>query len=141
VSSNRWAGFYAERRLIPRLRSAVDSGHLPPELVTQVERVARRLPVLCGPEPAPSLHHGDAQQHNFVSTPAGAVVIDATPYFGHPEIDLAFIDLFDPVPADVLDAYRDITPIDHRFTERRELWRLFGLPITSTGARHPTSHP
>jgi fructosamine-3-kinase len=82
VSSNRWAGFYAERRLIPRLRSAVDSGHLPPELVTQVERVVRRLPGLCGPEPAPSLLHGDAQQHNFVSTPAGAVVIDATPYFG-----------------------------------------------------------
>jgi fructosamine-3-kinase len=126
VRSNRWADFYAERRLIPCLRLAVDSGHLPPELAAGVERVAARLPRLCGPEPAPALPHGDAQQHNFVSAPGGAVVIDPAPYFGHPEVDLALLDYFDPVPGDVLDAYRDIAAIDGGFAERRELWRLFG---------------
>jgi fructosamine-3-kinase len=62
VPSNRWADFYAERRLIPHLRLAVDSGHLPADLAAEVEQVARRLPSLCGPEPRPSLLHGDAQQ-------------------------------------------------------------------------------
>jgi fructosamine-3-kinase len=51
-------------------------------------------------------------------------VIDAAPYFGHPEIDLAMPDFFQPVPADALTAYREITPIDPGFPERRELWRL-----------------
>jgi len=52
---------------------------------------AARLPDLAGPEPRPALLHGDAQQNNFVSTAAGAVVIDAAPYFGHPEADLALV--------------------------------------------------
>jgi fructosamine-3-kinase len=125
VSASTWADFYAERRLVPYLRSAAASGHLPPDLAAGVEHVVNRLPSLCGPEPVPSLLHGDAQQHNFLSTPAGAVVIDPAPYFGHPEVDLALLDYFDPVPRDVLDAYRDLRPIDDGFPRRRELWRLF----------------
>lgn len=124
VASNRWADFYAERRLAPHLRRAVDSGHLPSGLAADLERIVRRLPSLCGPEPRPALLHGDAQQHNFVSTAAGAVVIDAAPYYGHPEIDLALVDYFDPVPDDVFDAYRETMPVDSGFASRRELWRL-----------------
>jgi fructosamine-3-kinase len=112
VSSNRWADFYAERRIIPRLRSAAGAGHLPLNLVADIERLLGQLPTLCGPDVRPALLHGDAQQHNFVSTDAGAVAIDVAPYFGHPEIDLALIDYFDPVPDDVFEAYREIVPID-----------------------------
>ena len=126
MASNRWADFYAERRIAPRLRSAVDSGHLPLDLAADIERLQRRLSTLCGPDPQPTLLHGDAQQNNFISTDAGAVVIDAAPYFGHPEIDLALVDYFQPVPGDVFDAYREITIIDPGFTGRRELWRIFG---------------
>lgn len=126
VGSNRWADFYAERRLLPRLRSAVDSGHLPRELAVGIERLVNRLPSLCGPEPRPALLHGDAQQNNFLTTATGAVLLDVAPYFGHPEIDLALLDYFAPVPDEVFDAYRSVTPIDPGFWQRRELWRLFG---------------
>ena len=119
-----WPDFYRERRLIPLLRAATDSGHLPAELAAGVARIAERLPALSGPDPQPSLLHGDAQQNNFISTAAGTVVIDACPYFGHPEIDLAQVDFFQPVPADLFAAYRDIAPIAPGFPDRRELWRL-----------------
>jgi fructosamine-3-kinase len=125
VPSNRWADFYAERRVIPHLRSAVDSGHLPRDLAADVERLVTRLPNLCGPEPRPCLLHGDAQQNKFISTPDGTVAVDAAPYYGHPEIDLALIDYFQPVPDDVFTAYLEITPIDPGFDHRRELWRVF----------------
>jgi len=125
VSSNRWVDFYTERRVVPLLRSAVDSGHLPMDLANLVERLVQRLPSFCGPEPQPTLLHGDAQQNNFVSTDAGAVVTDVAPYFGHPEIDLALVDYFQPVPQDVFHAYRDIAPIDADFAQRRDLWRIF----------------
>ena len=124
VPANRWADFYRDRRLLPMLRTAVDSGHLPPGLAAGVGEIAARLPVLAGPEPRPSLLHGDAQQNNFVSTADGAVIIDAAPYYGHPEADLALVDYFQPVPDEVLAAYRDILPVDPGFPERRELWRL-----------------
>jgi fructosamine-3-kinase len=123
VSVNRWADFYWERRLEPMLRAAVESGHLPPALAAGVEAVAERLPALAGPEPRPSLLHGDAQQNNFVSTAAGAIVIDPAPYYGHSEADLALIGYFQPVPDEVFEAYWDIVPVDPGFAERRELWR------------------
>jgi fructosamine-3-kinase len=113
-----------ERRLLPMLRVAADSGHLPPDLASGVEAIADRLPALAGPEPRPALLHGDAQQHNFVSTAAGAFVIDPAPYFGHPEVDLALVGYFQPVPDEVFTGYQDLAPIDPGFAGRRELWRL-----------------
>ena len=124
VGSDRWADFWAERRLLPALHAAVGSGRLPVDLAADVERLVGRLPSLCGPEPRPTLLHGDAQQNNFVSTDAGAVAADVAPYFGHPEIDLALVDYFHPVPDDVLHAYREVAPLDARFAERRDLWRV-----------------
>jgi fructosamine-3-kinase len=51
-------------------------------------------------------------------------VIDASPYFGHPEIDLAQVDFFHPVPAGLFDAYGKTAPIAAAFADRRDLWRL-----------------
>ncbi len=120
-----WADFHAERQVLPLLRLAVDSGSLPADLAGQVERVTARLPALCGPEPRPALLHGDAQQNNFLATPATAVLIDACPYFGHPEVDLALVDYFEPVPAKTFQAYNAVLPVDSGFDGRRELWRMF----------------
>jgi len=121
-----WATFYAERRLWPRLMGAINAGHMTTSAIRQLEKLISRLPELCGPEVAPTLLHGDAQQNNFISTEAGAVVIDPAVYFGNPEIDLAYIDYFQPVPEDVLIGYQAELPIDPGFGERRDLWRVYG---------------
>jgi fructosamine-3-kinase len=125
VTSYHWIDFYTERRVLPLLRSAVDSGHLPVDLAGSVERLVHRLPSLCGPEPKPTLLHGDAQQHNFVSTDVGAVVADAAPYFGHPEIDLTLVDYFQPVPDHLFHGYRELAHVDGAFRQRRNLWCMF----------------
>lgn len=125
VPDGTWATFYTERRMTPMLRLASDSGHLPPGLAAGIAALAGRIPALCGPEPEPALLHGDAQQNNFLATPGGAVIIDACPYYGHPELDLALLGYFEPVTEDVLDGYREIAAIDRGFAERRELWRLY----------------
>jgi protein-ribulosamine 3-kinase len=121
-----WPTFYAERRLWPGLRWAIDSGNLPPELIRQVEMLITRLPDLCGPQVVPSLIHGDAQQNNFISTGMGAVVIDPAVYYGNPEMDLAYIDYFQPVSNDA------------GFAERRDLWRVWGYlaAVTVEGPEH-----
>ena len=121
-----WPTFYAQRRLEPGLRLAMGSGHLPAELAREVQRLISRLPGLCGPEPVPTLLHGDAQQNNWISTEAGAVAIDPAVYYGHPEVDLAFLDIWQSVPDDVVEAYQDELPIDPGFRERRDLWRIWG---------------
>jgi fructosamine-3-kinase len=136
AGSGRWADFYAQRRVLPMLRLAVDSGYLPGELARGTERVVARLPALCGPEPTPVLLHGDAQQNNFISTADGAAVIDVAPYFGHPETDLALVECYDPAGPELLRAYAELAPLDPGFAGRRELWRMpvYLAAITVVGA-------
>jgi fructosamine-3-kinase len=121
-----WGPFYTERRLRPRLRLAADSGNIPSCVVAQVESVIDRLPELVAREATPTLVHGDAQQNNFISTVEGAYVIDPAIYYGNREIDLAFVDYFQPVPDHVFDGYREVLPIPPGFSERRDLWRISG---------------
>lgn len=125
VPGGTWADFYRERRLLPWLATAAAAGSVDEATARRVERLLDRLGDLSGPEPQPALLHGDAQHHNFVSTAAGAVVIDPSPYFGHPELDLALLGYFTPVPDATFSAYADVQPIAADFRERRELWRLF----------------
>lgn len=119
-----WLTFFSERRLWPRLAGAIDSGHLPTPVIRMAERLIARLPALDIPPTRPCLLHGDAQKNNYISAPAGAVVIDPAIFYGHPEYDLAYIDYFAPVPALLFDAYREILPIAPGFVERRDLWRI-----------------
>jgi fructosamine-3-kinase len=119
-----WAAFLRERRIEPYRAAARAAGHLPDELDRRLDRLVDRLAELVGPEPAPVLLHGDAQQHNFVSTPAGTALIDVSPYFGHAEVDLAMLDIFEPVPPDVLDAYLAVRPLAEGATARFALWRV-----------------
>lgn len=119
-----WASFFHERRIEPFRAAARASGHLPPALDRRLDHLVARLDSLTGPEPVPSLLHGDAQQHNFLSTRDGTALIDVSPYFGHPEVDLAMLGIFHPVPGDVLDGYRAVRPIAVDAASRVELWRL-----------------
>jgi protein-ribulosamine 3-kinase len=119
-----WLTFYIERRLWPRLMGAIDSGNLPTEMIRQVEKLIHHLADLDIPDCEPRLLHGDAQQNNFISTPMGAMVIDPAVHFGNPEMDLAYVDYFQPVPEEIFLGYQELMPIDPGFSERRDLWRI-----------------
>lgn len=120
-----WVEFFVERRLYPRLMSAIDSRHMPTAAIRQVEQFIARVSELCGPDVAPTLLHGDAQQNNYISTEQGAYIVDPAVYYGHPEMDLAYVDYFQPVPDDVLIGYQEELPIDPGFYERKDLWRVY----------------
>jgi len=120
-----WTEFYVERRVRPRLAEATAAGHLRADVARRVERLLDDLPAsVVLPDESPALLHGDAQQNNFISTAAGAVAIDPAVQFGHPELDLAMVDYFAPVPHALFAGYRELRPIDGGFEARREIWRL-----------------
>lgn len=121
-----WPSFYRDRRLVPRLEGAARSGHLPAALAQDIERIIARLPELCGPAGAPSLLHGDAHGNNVITTNRGPVFIDPAIHFGHPEIDLAWLNAWEPVPDEVFLGYQKDAAIDPGFGERIGLWRLAG---------------
>jgi fructosamine-3-kinase len=142
ASNETWAAFYGERRVWPRLVDAMAAGHLPVAIARRVESLIERLPELCGPDVAPTLLHGDAQQNNFVSTAEGAVVIDAAVYYGHPEMDLALMDYFQEASLEWLDGYRELRLVDAGFVSRRSLWRIHAyLAVTTDAVAAPAFVP
>ena len=122
--SDDWAEFFWEHRIVPRLKATVDSGQLPRELALQVEEVQFRLASLGGNQVTAALLHGDAHQNNFLSTNRGPVLIDPAIYYGHPEVDLAYVDFFAPVSEQLFGGYQELAVIDSGFADRRELWLI-----------------
>lgn len=119
-----WNEFYAHRRLLPFLKLAVDSGNMPLDMIPRLEWVISHLPELGGPAVIPALLHGDAQMNNFIFSEEGVYLIDPAVHYGHPEMDLAMLDIYQPVPSEVFKAYQAKITIDEGFERRRGLWRL-----------------
>ncbi len=133
-----WGTFYAERRVWPRFMGAINAGNMTTDAIHMVEKLITRLPDLCGSNVEPTLLHGDAQKNNFITAENETFVIDPAIYYGHPEIDLAYVDYFEPVPEDVFLGYREFLPIEADFHERRDLWRVYGYlaAVEVEGGQH-----
>ncbi|HEX6445447.1 MAG TPA: fructosamine kinase family protein [Streptosporangiales bacterium] len=104
-----FAEFYAERRLLPCLRIAVDRGGVSAPDARAVEQVAARCADLAGPAEPPARIHGDLWSGNLHWAADGTCrLIDPAAYGGHRESDLAMLALFGAPHLDtLLGAYAD----------------------------------
>jgi fructosamine-3-kinase len=125
-----WPAFYAERRLLPLLRAAVERGALNAAGARAVERVCERLPELAGPPEPPARLHGDLWSGNVLAGADGRPwLIDPAAYGGHREVDLAMLRLFGAPSPRVLPAYEEGHPLAAGHEERVELWQLLPLLV------------
>ncbi|MBQ1093187.1 fructosamine kinase family protein [Streptomyces sp. B93] len=126
-----WPSWYAEHRVLPYLRTAVDSGTVRPAEAAVVEEVCARLPALAGP-PEPSARlHGDLWNGNVLWATDGHVrLIDPAAHGGHRETDLAMLRLFGCPHLDLITVgYQDARPLADGWRERVGLHQLFPLLV------------
>ncbi|GGY41683.1 fructosamine kinase family protein [Streptomyces djakartensis] len=126
-----WPRWYAEHRVLPYLRRAVDQGTIRPGEATAVERLCERLPELAGPAEPPARLHGDLWNGNVLWAADGHVrLIDPAAHGGHRETDLAMLRLFGcPHLEHVLDGYREQAPLADGWAERVGVHQLFPLLV------------
>ncbi|GGX28519.1 fructosamine kinase family protein [Streptomyces lomondensis] len=126
-----WPGWYAEQRVLPYLRRAVDQGTVRPGEATVVERLCERLPALAGPAEPPARLHGDLWNGNVLWAADGHVwLIDPAAHGGHRETDLAMLRLFGcPHLDQVLDGYQERTPLADGWQDRVGVHQLFPLLV------------
>lgn len=122
-----WGAFYAEERLLPMLRLA--DSRLGDAGIRAVEDVIERCRAgdFDDGEP-PARIHGDLWSGNVMWTPKGAVLIDPAAHGGHPETDLAMLDLFGcPHREEVLAGYESVRPLRAGWRDRAGLHQLYPL--------------
>ncbi|MFH8801965.1 fructosamine kinase family protein [Streptomyces sp. NPDC017936] len=126
-----WPRRYADHRVLPYLRTAVDDGVLRPAEAAVVEWVCARLPDLAGPAEPPARLHGDLWNGNVLWGADGHVrLIDPAAHGGHRETDLAMLHLFGcPHLDQVLDGHQETAPLADGRAARIGLHQLFPLLV------------
>jgi fructosamine-3-kinase len=126
----QWPQWYANRRLLPYLRQALDSGALRPEDGRLVEAVMDRIDSLAGPAEPPSRIHGDCWAGNVLWSGDRGWLIDPAAHGGHRETDLAMLALFGAPHLDrILAGYNDTVPLAAGWRSRVPLHQLHPLLV------------
>jgi protein-ribulosamine 3-kinase len=124
-----WAAFFAEERLEPQLRLAVDAGALGRETIRGFQRLYLRLPDIFPDEP-PALLHGDLWSGNYLVGPEGeAAIVDPAVYYGHREMDLAMARLFGGFDSAFYEGYQSEWPTEPGLVQRAEICNLYPLLV------------
>ncbi|MFF7653088.1 fructosamine kinase family protein [Streptomyces sp. NPDC007983] len=131
VTGEDWPRWYAEHRVLPYLRRAVDDGTVRASEAPTIERVCERLPDLAGPAEPPARLHGDLWNGNVLWAADGqAWLIDPAAHGGHRETDLAMLHLFGCPHLDrVLEGYQEAAPLAEGWADRIGLHQLFPLLV------------
>lgn len=131
--ADSWVEFFAERRLRPMAREAHRAGRIPAGLMNRVDDLCSRLDRWLTEPARPSLLHGDVWSGNVLVAPGGdavAAFVDPALYFGHAEVELAFITLFGTFGAPFFERYSALRPVaPGLFEERRHLYNLYPLLV------------
>lgn len=124
-----WVAFFTEHRLLHMARAGHREGAVPAAFLARIGRLAARLPELLEEPDAPALLHGDVWTTNVLAARGRVTAfLDPAVYHGHPEIELAFITLFNTFGRGFFDAYHALRPIRAGFFEaRRDLYNLYPL--------------
>ena len=126
-----WVEFFRDHRLLYIANIAHEAGRLPMEDLRRVERLAERLDDFIEEPNPPALIHGDVWGANVLARGDRITAfLDPAIYYADPEIELAFISLFDSFGKAFLERYAEIRGIDTSFFEtRRDLYNLYPLLV------------
>lgn len=126
-SYESWVAFYREARVLDFAAKAFDEGRINTALLHRIERFAANFDDFLAEPERPALLHGDIWGGNVLTRNGRfAALIDPAIYYGHYEVELAFIGMFHTFSDTFYKRYGEINPIDAGFFETRApIYRIF----------------
>ncbi len=119
TQSSSWVEFYTTQRVLYMAQKALDEGSLSKTHYAKLEKLCQKLPSLIPDTPDASLLHGDIWGGNVLCHNGELYLIDPALYYGHNEVELAFIMMFSTFSKRFFDAYNEIIPIEREFFKYR----------------------
>jgi len=121
-----WIDFFIEQRILNFAILAFEEGIMPLAYLRRIEKFMVGIRKYLYEPEKPSLLHGDIWKGNIVISNAKVYYIDPAIYYGHNEIELAFILMFDTLGEHFFNKYHEINPIkDGFFEERVPIYNLY----------------
>ena len=122
-----WPAFFVQQRLKPQIQIGLQKGFIDNQFHNQLNRLCEKIPKLLGEQHfVPCLLHGDLWGGNVLfDSENRPVLIDPAVYFGVPEAELAFTEMFGGFTRDFYKAYDSVLPIPHGYKERKKLYNLY----------------
>lgn len=126
-----WIEFFRDHRLLYLAGVASEANRLPAGLRGRVEELAGRLGEILEEPERPALIHGDVWGGNVLARGDRiAAFLDPAIYHADPEVELAFISLFNTFGEPFFRRYRELREIRPGFfEERRHLYNLYPLLV------------
>ena len=129
--TENWTDFFRDQRLLYIARVAHEAGRLTKQDLRRVKRLAGKLDDLIGEPNPPALIHGDVWSANVLAKGDEITAfVDPAIYHADPEIEFAFISLFNSFSEAFMRRYDEIRHIREGFFEtRRDLYNLYPLLV------------
>lgn len=126
-----WVEFFRDQRLLYMADVAHESGRLPLAVRRRVDALAVKMEEFIREPERPSLIHGDVWSQNVLAEGERVTAfIDPAIYHADPEMELAYISLFNAFGEDFFRAYDELRPIpDDFFEARRDVYGLYPLLV------------
>jgi fructosamine-3-kinase len=125
-----WIDFFGDQRLRHVAERAHEAGTLPSRSYERLDRVVGDLDALLAEPDRPALVHGDVWTENVLARDGRVrAFLDPACYYGHPEVELAYIEWTDTFGDAFFERYRALRGIDPAFSERKAVYRLYPIVV------------
>jgi fructosamine-3-kinase len=131
TQSDSWISFFRDQRLIHFSQLAMTEGKMGLDTFRRLDKFASKLDQFISEPERPALLHGDVWTTNVLAGHDKITgFLDPAVHYGHPEIELAFITLFNTFGEAFFTRYDELNPIQAGFfEERKDIYNLYPLLV------------
>ena len=125
---NSWTNFYSNKRLGPIFELANNKENLGNFINKKINYILKNIKNFIPENPTPQLLHGDLWEGNIIFDNKNFIgFIDPGSFFGHNEMEVAYLRWFNPsfIDSNFLEKYNDYIKLDKNYLDYEIIYQIY----------------